>query len=108
MDSFEVSSSSLSSNGTIEYCNSVLSAFDQEYDLLLQMYANNSLLLGEYLDDEENDAQSHRRGAIPGHIFVYQDREVATHNLVLFFPARSLSLHIVLTRPIIRVIFLFT
>ncbi|PRQ37575.1 putative harbinger transposase-derived protein [Rosa chinensis] len=81
MDSSQISSSSLSSNGTVEYCNSVLAAFDLEQDLLLRMCANNNLLLAENLDGEEDDAQSCRRGAIPGHIVVYRDREAAAHNL---------------------------
>lgn len=81
MDPFEVSSSSLSSNETIDYCNSVLSVFDRDQDLLLRMYDNNNLLLKEYLDNEEDEAQSIRRGAIPGHIVVYRDREAAAHNL---------------------------
>ncbi|KAK9933002.1 hypothetical protein M0R45_020217 [Rubus argutus] len=45
------------------------------------MYDNNNLLLEEYLDNEEDDAQSIQRGAIPGHIVVYWDRETVAYNL---------------------------
>lgn len=77
----QISSFSLSSNGTDDYYHRVMTSFDEEQDLLLRMYANNNRLLTEYLDDEEDDAQSSRRGAIPDHIVINRPRQEATYNL---------------------------
>ena len=88
IDPFEVSSSSQSSNRTIDYCNSVLSIFDRDQDLFVFLYFNNCCI---------------RCFNLCCCFYV-----LVLHIFILFFSTRSLSLSMVLTRPIINKISLFT
>ncbi|KAL6228529.1 hypothetical protein ACLB2K_002478 [Fragaria x ananassa] len=85
MNTSQISSSSLSSSNETDDCYyRVMASFDQEQDLLFRTYANNNKLLAELNDDEEGDeAESRRRGAIPGHITYYRDRETAAYNIYM-------------------------
>lgn len=80
MNDFQISSSSLSSNGTDDHYHQTMASFDEKQELLLRMYTNNNLILAGYLDDKIDDAQSKSRGAIPGHIVINRPREEAAYN----------------------------
>ncbi|XP_062014057.1 uncharacterized protein LOC133730492 [Rosa rugosa] len=83
MNTFQISSSSLSSNGTNDYYYRVLASFDEEQDLLIRMYANNNHLLAELDDNEDDEAESRRRGAVLGHIVINRPRQEAGYNLYM-------------------------
>ncbi|KAL6226092.1 hypothetical protein ACLB2K_000057 [Fragaria x ananassa] len=84
MNNSQLSSSSLSSNGTDDYYYRVMTSFDQEQDLLFRTYANNNHLLMELNDNEDGDeAESRPRGAVPGHIVINRNREEAAYNLYI-------------------------
>ncbi|KAL5820804.1 hypothetical protein ACOSQ3_022686 [Xanthoceras sorbifolium] len=79
------SSSSSSSNpeeeldftAAIEAQNQVTYA---EHRTILNVYANNYLLIAYYLNQEDNDQPCHR-GSIPGYKVIHRGREEAKHNL---------------------------
>ena len=81
-----ISSSSLSSNSSSEEDFDLTSAIEAQSQAiqvqqaaLLNVYANNNLLMAYHMNNEAN--QRRQKGSVPGHRVIYRGREDADHRL---------------------------